>query len=1018
MANGSFESGFGGWSVTGNATLQNGPPYTATDGSKLVSFNSVNSTPNGVITQTIATEPGVTYWFYCDVGALSYSGDVQSIKAELTNAADPAGPLIQSVTSSVTGAANGICHWQPLAFTFVAPGNLTKITLRDMSLTTNSTDLLLDHVRVYYNEFDIAVTTLGDENNPALGMGAGDSLREAIAEAARVPGSHAIHFAPALNGGPINLSSGQLQCATPLGIDASALPAGMTVWAGGLSRVFNLASDTTIRNLHIESGNAPGEGGGIYNSGNLLLDSTTVANNSSPSLAGGIYTLGNLSARGCHITANTSGGSSGGLHNWANTLLINSTISGNHAAANGGGLGCQGSFGSSWIILSGCTVSDNQTAASGGGYSGLSGYKISGTLVAENSTFSGNSSHGSGGAMYNYGSIALENCTVSTNTSTDPLAEGGGVAGGYLKVGNSIIAGNSAPTYPNLASDISGLSFEPYGVNLLSGDPKLASLGNHGGPTPTMPLTLDSPALDAAISFPDTPPLDQQGNPRVSGAALDIGAVELPQILVNTLADENNGLNTGGVSLREAIAAQTTTSSELIRFAPALNGGTIVLDGTPISWLGLLGPYPMIDAGNLPDGIVISGNHQSGVFNLIFSSAWMRGLTIANSSGSAIEMFIGHLDLIDCVFRGNSTATNGGALGIYDSFNTSANLVRCTFENNSATGRGGAVFNEGITSINDSTFAGNHADGKGGAISTGIYHSGMVIRNSTFSGNSADGGGAIEAGSLRLIHSTVSGNNAGASGGGGIFSNSTTGVPDLGVTLANSIVSGNTGSGGFQIVGPIDALYGGNLIGGDPKLAPLDDYGGPTRTRPPLPGSPVIDAAVTLPDTFPNDQIYVGHDQRGAVRPSGPLPDIGAVEAFPFSSLAMVDSDHDGVDDRLEPAYLMAVGLDDSARDSDGDGSCDAVEIANMTDPTDANSLLKIISFAKAPGFDPVTNPVFDVTFTSFPGLSYSLECAQNMDFASPAARLHSCGLANGFTGTTRITLAPTRDFVRLRREP
>ncbi len=56
----------------------------------------------------------------------------------------------------------------------------------------------------------------------------------------------------------------------------------------------------------------------------------------------------------------------------------------------------------------------------------------------------------------------------------------------------------------------------------------------------------------------------------------------------------------------------------------------------------------------------------------------------------------------------------------------------------------------------------------------------------------------------------------------------------------------------------------------DPKLAPLDDNGGPTLTMALLPGSPAIDAAdpAAAPAT----------DQRGIARPVGPAPDIGAFE--------------------------------------------------------------------------------------------------------------------------------------------
>ena len=956
------------------------------------------------------------------MGILAFNTSEQRLKVEASYPEDIPSPFF-TTTFSKTGLADGLCHWDRKVVSFTATGDFTRITFTDVSLATSSVDLLIDTVVVRNPYFNLMVTTTADENDPSPGLGSGDSLRETINRANSIPGSHNIYFLSSLEGGVIEITGSELHTTTPTAINSWYAPT--TISAAGHSRVFNLGADSLLTNLMIENGNTEnsvGEqgGAGILANGDLMLSHVGISGNHSPATGAGVFSQGDLVATACQFQSNQAGSSGGALFTAGNALLESNIVSGNSALSNGGALANRGGLGSSWLVMSRTTAANNTSGGAGGAYAGLAGYKSSGTLYAENSTFSGNQAIFSGGAILAANIVNLNHCTISNNTATAPDAEGGGVASAGLVVGNSIISNNTAASYADLASEISGYFLTEFAPNLIGGNALLSPLGDHGGPTPTMVPGLDSPAIDAATAWGSFN-TDQRGYPRNSGMAADLGAVEIPQIIVNTLADENNGLTSGGVSLREAIAAQTTTSSQLIRFNPALNGGTIVLSGTPISWLGLLGPYPMIDAGKLPDGIVISGNHQSHIFDLVFSSAWMRGLTLTASSGSAIEMFIGQLDLIDCVIRGNSTTTNGAGLGIYDSYNTSANIVRCSFENNFATGRGGAIFNEGITWIKDSTFAGNHADGKGGAISTGIYHSGMVIRNSTFSGNSANGGGAIEAGSLRLIHSTISGNSAGAAGGGGIFSNSTSGVPDLGVTLTNSIVSGNAGPGGFDIAGPIDALYGGNLVGGNPMLAPLADYGGPTFTRPPLPGSPAIEGAVLLPATPPLDSTSYQNlqlDQRGAARPTGKFPDIGAVEAFSFSSIPLVDSDADQVDDRLEPAYWLTIGVNDSARDSDGDGSTDAEEISNMTDLKDAFSHLKILSLIPSVGFDEVSNRIFDVTFSSFPGLSYSAECDPDLEFHRPAARTTAPVIADDFTETLRVTLLPSRDFVRIRRNP
>jgi hypothetical protein len=127
-----------------------------------------------------------------------------------------------------------------------------------------------------------------------------------------------------------------------------------------------------------------------------------------------------------------------------------------------------------------------------------------------------------------------------------------------------------------------------------------------------------------------------------------------------------------------------------------------------------------------------------------------------------------------------------------------------------------------------------------------------------------------------------------------------------------------------------------------------------------------------------------------------------------------VDTDNDGIDDRLEPAYGLVVGNDDSAVDSDGDGYTDAAELFSMTNPLDANDHLRILNIAPSTGFDPSANPRVNVTLSAFPGLTYVWE--------SGGALTNFLTLSNGqFTATNSIhvqelLLAPDQDFLRVRR--
>lgn len=426
----------------------------------------------------------------------------------------------------------------------------------------------------------------------------------------------------------------------------------------------------------------------------------------------------------------------------------------------------------------------------------------------------------------------------------------------------------------------------------------------------------------------------------------------------------SNTDDSGPGSLRDAVALAVPNAT--VTFAPTLSGETITL----LSQV-LLDKDLAIDAASLVGGIVLSGDDVSRIFRVDASaSVSLSSLTV--SSGLALFgggiLNDGELVLSRCTFRDNHADDYGG--GIFNDGNATLTVDRCTFSGNSAGGAvfgGGGISNDGELAVDQSTFTGNSAVSAGG----GIDNSGGV---------------------LTLRQSTVTANIAAS--GGGVAAQGT-------VEISNTIVAANTGG---QISGPFSGSD--NFTTGDPRLAPLAGYGGRTFTRPPLPGSPVIDAALASAFTT---------DQREAPRVNGPLPDIGAAEAFPFSTLALVDSDDDGIDDRLEPAYpQFTVGGDDSALDTDGDGSTDADELGSMTDLDDGEDYLRILSFTPAIGFDPVANPLFDLSFTTFPSLGYELEGSPALDgFAViPGSQVS----ATGYSHAAQVLLEPGRDFVRVRR--
>jgi hypothetical protein len=161
-------------------------------------------------------------------------------------------------------------------------------------------------------------------------------------------------------------------------------------------------------------------------------------------------------------------------------------------------------------------------------------------------------------------------------------------------------------------------------------------------------------------------------------------------------------------------------------------------------------------------------------------------------------------------------------------------------------------------------------------------------------GDSGNGGGIafFRNGSdytASLVHVTVISNEDGSAGqegsafGGGVsggdgIDGSGGGIWEIpggidsapGITLANSVVAANVATSVANI--GTFAAAGDNFTLGNPGLGALSENGGPTRTVPPVPGSPLIDAGAVLgaPLTV---------DQRGIARPFNGAPDLGAYEA-------------------------------------------------------------------------------------------------------------------------------------------
>jgi hypothetical protein len=357
--------------------------------------------------------------------------------------------------------------------------------------------------------------TVTDTSDSATDTG---SLRYALAN---VAAGDMIDFAPAVRS--ITLTSNTtLTINTNLSIvnDQGAGP--VTIDGNDSTTVFTVLGSTTasLSGLTITHGHTKGlsDGGGIINYGTLTVSNSTLSGNSATSEGGGIENYnGTLTVSNSTLSGNSATGNGGGIGNYKGMVTVNnSTLSGNSSTADGGGI-----FNGGTLTVNNSTLSDDSATGNGGGISN------GGTLTVSNSTLSRNSSTGDGGGIVIYHStyLTLQNSIVSKNT-----AGGSGLdidASGVLTdKGHNLLGSALNPNAPvNSTAGATGPG------DIFSDSPGLAALADNGGPTKTMALQINSPAIDAGDNslVPAVVTTDQRGYARVSGGTVDIGAYEVQE---------------------------------------------------------------------------------------------------------------------------------------------------------------------------------------------------------------------------------------------------------------------------------------------------------------------------------------------------------------------------------------------------------------------------------------------------------------------------------------------------------
>lgn len=379
--------------------------------------------------------------------------------------------------------------------------------------------------------------------------------------------------------------------------------------AGGVAHVWRSRFETN------SASGCAGVGGGIWHGGqSLVLSNVTLRGNRASGDRLSYY-----------YDAEGGPGAGGGLCSQAAALVLDCLFNENQCVGGPGnqsptgwglpggpGLG-GGAYSDATLHIERCTLVNNAARggdqhgvvsaggpAFGGGVCVAAGEARLVNLTVCSNTASGGApdpyvgfhagSASGGGLCATNGMVGLTNCTLWGNAATGvPYPDFGGIPGeehggglanlstNVLAVHNSIIAGS--PSGGDVFGSLSG------DHNLVAAQPRLEVLADRGGLTPTLALSWDSPAVNAADAV-TSPATDQRGLPRPFGPAPDIGAFErsgpdLTEFCIRSLGVTDT-LWRVGVEGPPTLACRLQASADLVQW---LDIGTNPAGGSGWFWL-------------------------------------------------------------------------------------------------------------------------------------------------------------------------------------------------------------------------------------------------------------------------------------------------------------------------------------------------------------------------------------------------------------------------------------------------